>query len=208
MLGASATGQGTAKPVATRELQVDGRHLKVFDGLLPNVGEYVAALSRASFTRTEIARPETADYKHWATEIKLESLVQQPIFDPTRRAVLRFAEPGYGYRPYRAYTNVASFGDMLFTHVDCLPEMHDLTAIWYLCDRWDIVWGGETMFYDASGEVAFAVTRIPGRLVVFDGAITHVGRPPNRICYSPRYTFAIKFERVAVTGAPGASGAS
>ena len=208
MLGASATGQGTAKPVATRELQVDGRHLKVFDGLLPNVGEYVAALSRASFTRTEIARPETADYKHWATEIKLESLVQQPIFDPTRRAVLRFAEPGYGYRPYRAYTNVASFGDMLFTHVDCLPDQHDLTALWYLCDRWDIEWGGETMFYDASGDVAFAVTPKPGRLVVFDGAITHVGRPPNRICYSPRYTFAIKFERVAVTGAPGASGAS
>jgi hypothetical protein len=32
---------------------------------------------------------------------------------------------------------------------------------------------------------------------VFDGAIKHVGRPPNRICYAPRYTFAIKFERVA-----------
>ena len=33
-------------------------------------------------------------------------------------------------------------------------------------------------------------------LVVFDGAIKHVGRPPNRICYHPRYTFAIKFERL------------
>ena len=37
-----------------------------------------------------VARPDTADYKHWATEVKLEALVQQPIFDITRRAVLGF----------------------------------------------------------------------------------------------------------------------
>lgn len=182
---------------ASRELMIDGRPLRVFDGLLPNVGDYVQGLARAAFTRTEIARPETAEYKHWATEIKLEGLVRQPIFEFTRQAVAGFCPPGIGYKPYRAYTNVASYGDMLFTHTDCLPDQHDLTALWYLCERWDIEWGGETMFYDAQDEVACAVTPKPGRLVVFDGAIKHVGRPPNRICYAPRYTFAIKFERVA-----------
>ena len=39
-----------------------------------------------------------------------------------------------------------------------------------------------------------------GDLVIFDGAIKHAGRPPNRICYAPRYTMAIKFERVVVGG--------
>jgi len=102
------------------------------------------------------------------------------------------------YRPYRAYTNVASFGDMLFTHTDCLPGQHDLTALWYLCERWDVEWGGETMFYDAHDEVALAVVPRPGRLVIFDGAIKHAGRPPSRICHVPRYTFAIKFQRVAL----------
>jgi Rps23 Pro-64 3,4-dihydroxylase Tpa1-like proline 4-hydroxylase len=181
---------------ASRELLIDGRPLRVFDGLLPNVDQYVQGLSRAAFTRTEIARPETAEYKHWATEIKLDALVRQPIFEVTRQAVAAFCSQGVGYKPYRAYTNVASYGDMLFTHTDCLPDQHDLTALWYLCERWDIEWGGETMFYDARDEVACAVTPKPGRLVVFDGAIKHVGRPPNRICYAPRYTFAIKFERV------------
>jgi hypothetical protein len=183
--------------VPTRELLVEDRPIRVFDGLLPNVGDYVMGLSRAAFTRSEIARPETAEYKHWATEVKLDALVRQPIFETTRQAVRTFARPGTEYRPYRAYTNVASYGDMLFTHTDCLPDQHDLTALWYLCERWAVEWGGETMFYDAQDDVACAVTPKPGRLVIFDGAIKHVGRPPNRICYAPRYTFAIKFERIA-----------
>ncbi|TQD48926.1 hypothetical protein FKV25_04500 [Lysobacter aestuarii] len=130
--------------------------------------------------------------------MKIEALVRQPIFEVTRRAVMGFSSPGHGYRPYRAYTNVASYGDMLFTHTDCLPEQRDLTALWYLCDRWDVEWGGETVFYDANDELMCAVRPRPGRLVVFDGAIKHAGRAPNRICYTPRYTFAIKFERVAI----------
>lgn len=182
--------------VPSREQFVEGRPIRVFDGLLPNVGDYVLGLSRAPFTRSEIARPETAEYKHWATEVKLEALVRQPIFEITRQAVCSFGSPGVEYRPYRAYTNVASYGDMLFTHTDCLPDQHDLTALWYLCDRWDVEWGGETLFFDESDDVACAVIPKPGRLVIFDGAIKHVGRPPNRICYAPRYTFAIKFERI------------
>ena len=170
-----------AAPASNRELLIDGRPLRVFDGLLPNVGEYVQGLARAMFTRTEFARPETAEHKHWATEIKLEALMRQPIFEVTSLAVGGFAGPGFGYRPYRAYTNVASYGDMLFTHTDCLPDQHDLTALWYLCERWDLEWGGETMFYDAQDEIACAVRPQPGRLVVFDGAIKHVGRPPNPV---------------------------
>ncbi|HZH43002.1 MAG TPA: 2OG-Fe(II) oxygenase [Lysobacter sp.] len=188
-----------APPVALapdREVRVDGRRLCIYDGLLANVEQYVAALSRAAFTRTEIARPETAEYRHWATEIKIDALVRQPIFELTRRAVAGFAAAGQAYRPYRAYTNVASYGDMLFTHTDCLPDQHDLTALWYLCERWDVEWGGETVFYDAQDEIACAVRPRPGRLVVFDGRIKHAGRPPHRICYAPRYTMAIKFERI------------
>lgn len=184
--------------VASRELQVDGQPLRVFDDYLPNVGDYVRGLSRAAFTRTEVARPETQNYRHWATETKLEALIPQPIYELTRLAVLGFTTPMHSYRPYRAYTNVATYGDMLFTHTDCLPDQHELTALWYLCEHWDIEWGGETVFYDASDEVACAVRPKPGRLVVFDGAIKHTGRPPNRICYAPRYTFAIKFERVTI----------
>ena len=180
---------------ASREFNVDGRLVRVFDGLLPNVAQYVQALAGAAFTRTEVARPETAEYKHWVTEVKLEVLARQPILGITQDAVRGFTGTGESYRPYRAYTNVATYGDMLFSHTDCQPGAQELTALWYLCERWDLEWGGETLFFDAAAEVAGAVLPKPGRLVVFEGEIRHVGRAPNRICYAPRYTFAIKLER-------------
>lgn len=194
MLAANA---GPEPLMPSQEVLVDGLRLKVFDGYLENVAAHFDALSKAAFTRTEVARPETVGYKHWATEVRLEALLRQPIYELSQRAAMAFAQTGETYRPYRAYTNVASFGDMLFTHTDCLPGMGDLTALWYICDEWDIEWGGETVFFDQQGEIAASVRPRPGRLAMFDGSILHAGRPPNRICYKPRYTFAIKFERVA-----------
>ncbi|MGH8211612.1 MAG: 2OG-Fe(II) oxygenase [Rhodanobacteraceae bacterium] len=186
---------GSTQLVPSRALEIDGRPLRVFDGHLPQVARYVQELSLALFARTEIARPETAAYRHWVKEMKLET-VPRPIFELTQRAVLGFVTPQFGYRAHRAYTNFAGFGDMLFTHVDCTPEEHDLTALWYLCDEWDLEWGGETVFFDVHDEIACAIRPRPGRLIVFDGAIKHAGRPPNRICFAPRYTFAMKFERI------------
>ncbi|HJR13321.1 MAG TPA: 2OG-Fe(II) oxygenase [Rhodanobacteraceae bacterium] len=60
--------------------------------------------------------------------------------------------------------------------------------------EWNAEWGGETLFYNSNMDAEAVVTPKPGRLVVFDGNITHVGRPPNRICYAPRYALAFKLE--------------
>lgn len=186
------TSGAPVRPVRT--FSVDDRHVHVFDGLLPEAEAYETALARAPFTRTEVARPDTAGYRHWVTETRLDALSQQPVLARTLEAVASIAPAGVVFEPYRAYTNVATYGDMLFSHVDCLPGQVELTALWYLCGEWDVEWGGETMFFDAQDEVAAVVRPRPGRLVIFDGAIRHVGRPPNRICYRPRYTFAIKLQ--------------
>ena len=146
------------------------------------------------FAGTEIARPETATYRHWVNEMPLAVLERHPLLGLTLAAVSE-AKPGQPYRAYRAYTNHAAFGDVLFSHTDCLPDQHDLTALWYLCEEWDTEWGGETVFLDAHDEIAASIRPRPGRLALFDGAIKHAGRPPARICYAPRYTLAIKFER-------------
>lgn len=190
-----------AAPAPTRQWTIDGRRIALFDGLLPNVGDFVRGLDAASFSRTEVARPETAEHRHWASPIRIEALLPQPLYATTMGALRQF-DPATTYQPYRAYTNVAGFGDMLFTHVDCLPGQGDLTALWYMCDRWDVEWGGETVFLDADGEIAASILPRPGRLVIFDGALRHAGRPPARICYVPRYTLAIKFEPVAMQGPP------
>ena len=172
---------------------VDGRDVFIFDGLMSeeDLDSYVEALARAPFTRTETAKPETAEYKHRVNEMQLANVTQLPLWPATERAI-SCVRPGEQLRPLRAYTNYAAYGDMLYTHTDCRPEQRELTALWYLSTRWEPEWGGETMFFDASGDAMFCASPRPGRLVVFDGAIPHVGRPPSRICYTPRFTFAIK----------------
>jgi SM-20-related protein len=172
---------------------VEGRDVFVFDGLVSDkeLDEYVGALARAPFTRTEFAKPETAEHMHWVNEMSVANVARLPLWGPTERAIA-CARPGERYRPLRAYTNYSAYGDMLYTHTDCPPEGRELTVLWYLSKRWEPEWGGETMFFDASGDAIFCASPKPGRLVVFDGAIPHAGRPPSRICYAPRYSFAIK----------------
>ena len=180
----------------TWSAEIDGRRLAVFDGLVDPQEQLRlwSALCAAGYARTEVARPDTADVRHWATEIPLEALPRFPVHGPVQAALAVFA-PGKRYRPYRSYVNVAHFGDMLYTHTDCLPGADELTALWYVCDRWDHEWGGETVFFDEGRDLRAAVLPRPGRLALFDGAILHAGRPPNRNCHASRFTFALKLER-------------
>lgn len=181
--------------VATRSASVEDRQLAVYDGLLPapDIARYAELLNRAPFTRTEVARPDTAEHKHWVSEMALPALMRLPLWQATAGAV-RALRPDETYRPYRVYTNHAAYGDMLYTHTDAQPGARELTALWFICERWDPEWGGETLFFDDGGDAREVVSPRPGRLVLFDGAIRHCGRPPNRICFVPRYTLAIKLE--------------
>lgn len=177
----------------SRSAKVDGHDVFVFDGLVPveESARYFKAISQASFTRTETARPDSVDLRHWVCEMPLENLPRTSLWQATESAVAH-VRPAEKFLPYRVYTNFASFGDVLLTHLDALPNTRELTALWFLCESWDREWGGETLFYDSTGDAQLAVSPRPGRLLLFDGAIRHAGKPPNRNCPVARYTFAIK----------------
>jgi SM-20-related protein len=180
-----------------RQAKVGDRDVFVFDGLVPadDIRRYFAGMSQASFTRTETARPEAQEFRHWVCETPLPNLSRIAMWPATEKAVAGL-RPNEKYQPYRAYTNFASYGDALLTHVDALPEARELTALWFICESWDTEWGGETLFYDDAGEAQLAVSPKPGRLLLFDGAIRHAGKPPNRNCNVARFTFAIKLRAV------------
>jgi Rps23 Pro-64 3,4-dihydroxylase Tpa1-like proline 4-hydroxylase len=177
----------------SRAAQVEGHDVFVFDGLVtPEEGSlYYKAITRAAFTRSESARADSLDFKHWACEMPLENLPRTSLWLATEKAIAS-QRPNERFLPYRCYTNFASFGDVLLTHVDALPNTREMTALWFLCESWETDWGGETLFYDAAGEAQLAVSPKPARLLLFDGAIRHAGKPPNRNCPVGRYTFAIK----------------
>lgn len=187
-------------PNISRRGHIEGRQIGVYDDLL--VAKDILTLSEAlevnAFTRTEIARPDTKQFRHWVINIPLHATEKLPIFRPTLEALASFRSdvPAGSYRMYRSYCNHASYGDMLFIHTDCKPGDDEITALWFIAREWNPEWGGETLFFNSAMDAEFVVSPRPGRLVLFDGAIPHVGRPPNRICYAPRLTFAMKFERV------------
>ncbi len=180
----------------TRKGEVDGQSIVVYDGLVPQlaIDNLTSALEQNAFTHNEIARPETAQFKHWAVNLTLDEAEKLPIFKPTIDATVPFCVDGSKYRIYRAYCNFASYGDMLFTHTDAMPGSKELTALWFMAKEWNLEWGGETLFFNKDEDAEFVASPRPGRLILFDGSISHVGRPPNRICFAPRFTFAFKLE--------------
>ena len=182
---------------AARRHSIDGREVRVYDGLLrlPDIQNLTAGLQNGAFTRTEIARPDTAAFRHWVMNIPMETATQIAVYQPTLAAVDE-SFPESRYKIYRCYCNYAAYGDMLFTHTDCAPGAGELTALWFVTPEWNVEWGGETVFYDATMDAQVVVSPRPGRLVVFDGSLLHVGRPPNRICFAPRFTLAYKLQRV------------
>jgi hypothetical protein len=190
--------EGEDGVTAVRTASISGRDVFVFDGLVTpeESARYFNAISQASFTRTESARPDSREFRHWVCEMPLENLSRTSLWQATEQAV-SLARPNQHFRPYRVYTNYSSYGDMLLTHVDAVPGARELTALWYLCESWDTEWGGETLFYDDAGDAQIAVSPRPARLLLFDGAIRHAGKPPNRNCPVARYTFAIKLRAAA-----------
>jgi SM-20-related protein len=187
---------------ATRQHSIEGREVRVYDGLLQmnDIQGLTAALQQGAFTHTESARPDTSAFKHWVLNIPMQSATQLPVYQPTLAAAGGF-RTGTEYRIYRCYCNYASYGDMLFTHTDCPPGAGELTALWFIAPEWNVEWGGETLFFDSSMDAQVAVSPRPGRLVVFDGSLPHVGRPPNRICFASRFTLAYKLQPLKRTAA-------
>lgn len=181
----------------TRTQSVDGRQIRVYDGLLgqAEILALTGMFEQGAFTRDEAARDDTRAFRHWVLNIPLDASMRLPVYGPMLAAVEDFAKPR-NHRAYRSYCNHAAYGDMLFTHTDSRPGEFGLTALWYIAPSWDVEWGGETLFFNSKMDAEAVVSPKPGRLVIFDGSITHAGRPPNRICFAPRYTLAYKFDLI------------
>ena len=98
----------------------------------------------------------------------------------------------------RCYANAYPYGSEGAVHTD-IGEVaawgRYFTALYYPHLRWDVDWGGETLFFnDARDDLVAAVYPKPGRLIVFDSKIPHVARPLSRKCPELRITLMFKTE--------------
>jgi hypothetical protein len=101
-----------------------------------------------------------------------------------------------GHALLRCYANAHTYGVEGYPHVDA-PEPGQKTVVIYLNPRWQPDWAGETVFFDAEGDIVHAVLPKPGRAVIFDGSILHAARGVSRICTAARVTLMFKAGRAA-----------
>lgn len=84
----------------------------------------------------------------------------------------------------RCMASSNTFGQDGDIHKDWRELGQSITGVVYTDRTWEENWGGETVFY--GGEPAIAVTYEPRKLVLFDSAIPHVGKGPQRRCGQQR----------------------
>jgi hypothetical protein len=98
---------------------------------------------------------------------------------------------GHPLQVLRQYANGHTYGLGGQIHVDDPRDGH-YTLIYYPMLEWKAPWGGETIFLQPSGDIAFSLMPKPNRAVFFDGRIAHAGRAPNRSFNGLRVTIAFK----------------
>jgi Rps23 Pro-64 3,4-dihydroxylase Tpa1-like proline 4-hydroxylase len=81
-----------------------------------------------------------------------------------------------------------------YYHVDCLsPNIKGKTLLYYVNNRWNTNWGGETIFSNDLGESEIIIDYIPGRIVIFDSTILHKASPISIEADEFRFIFSIQF---------------
>lgn len=89
--------------------------------------------------------------------------------------------------------NLSNFFEKSFAHTD----KKGLTLIYYANLKWDIFWGGHTLFLSEDlTEIDYTCVYKPNRVILFDGIIPHSISPISTMCSEHRYSFVIQFGEI------------
>lgn len=101
-----------------------------------------------------------------------------------------------GYETNSISVNMCTPSDKYRIHMDAADG---LTLLYYANLKWDIEWGGETLFFDEElNDIEFTSIYKPGRIVLFDSSIPHMARTPTVIAPYYRFTFVHRFQRAKI----------
>ena len=84
-----------------------------------------------------------------------------------------------------------TFGQDGDIHIDWPVKNESITGVLYLNRNWEDNWGGETLVYNEDGSI-FTSKLKAGNLLLFDSALPHIGKGPQRRCGELRSIIAIQ----------------
>ena len=118
--------------------------------------------------------------------------VEQLGLTNTIDKIPRVQEGLTGYKFIKAALNVVTPISVHHMHVHAGLKV----VLLYLNMEWKDGWHGETLFYDENGkDIVFASPYVAGRVVMFDGNISHAIRPQSIDGPKFRYTMSLFFEK-------------
>jgi 2OG-Fe(II) oxygenase superfamily len=91
----------------------------------------------------------------------------------------------------RQYANGHTYGQGGAMHADD-SRAGSFTLLYYPIREWQDEWEGETVFYDANGEISYRVMPKPQRAILFDARIPHAGLAPSQAFHGLRKSIAFK----------------
>lgn len=94
----------------------------------------------------------------------------------------------------RVYASAVPYGTVHEPHKDYLNYLQGgITVMYYLNHNWDLKFSGETVFFNDQ-EIIKSIIPKPGRIVLFDGNITHCARDVRRDVNDLRMVLTFKYE--------------
>ena len=175
-----------------------------FDNLIPQKRLRALQDYFAAKVRWQYGWPQGTNdpYSHWSMDFLKVKLENQEGMDDVLRANPDYkpladvwevmqAGPMRGHQLVRCYANAHTYGVEGFLHSDS-PRDDNYTSLLYLNPVWKKEWAGELLFFDGAGEVFFAVSPKPGRVLAFSGNVVHAARAVARACPAIRVSVAFK----------------
>ncbi|MBI3293220.1 MAG: 2OG-Fe(II) oxygenase [Deltaproteobacteria bacterium] len=130
-----------------------------------------------------------------ASMLSNERAQSLPFVGPLGRLIdqhaKQFGMKNAGHEYFAGYLARTRFDDVASLHHDNTCCQNCLSVLYYANATWEPSWGGETLFFDESGDAACSVSPKPGRIAIFNSFLLHRGGIPMRNAPVERFVVAI-----------------
>ena len=181
-----------------RKITSDGKIIDIFDNVF-TASERGYHIDFCQDSKYSLGAVSTTYFSHRKNTF-FQSIFTKEDFNnfkfDSRLSFNPIAEKLKNYYVGQSWALASSPLSTYYFHTDDTVEYSNrLTLLYYVNNKWDRDWGGETIFANNEGECEIVVEYKPGRILLFDSTIEHKPSPISMEASEFRFTFVIQFNK-------------